>query len=83
MKIQFKLFASLKDYLPVGTPGNQIELEIEAGATPAQLIERYQLPPRLTHLVLVNGHYIEPERRAAILLQEGDALAIWPPIAGG
>lgn len=83
MRIQLKFFANLKDYLPVGTQGNQIELEIEAGTTPAQLIDRYQLPPRLTHLVLVNGHYIEPERRATVLLQDGDALAIWPPIAGG
>jgi len=83
LKIQLKLFANLKDFLPAGTPGNQIELEIEEGTTPAQLIDRYQLPPRLTHLVLVNGHFIEPARRASVLLQDGDALAIWPPIAGG
>jgi thiamine biosynthesis protein ThiS len=83
LKIQFKLFASLKEYLPASTKGNQIELEVETGTTPAQLIEQYQLPPKLAHLVLVNGHYIEPDRRASVVLQEGDALAIWPPVAGG
>lgn len=83
MKIQFKLFASLKAYLPAGTQGNVIDLEVEEGASVATLIERYQLPPKLTHLVLVNGHYISPENRATTLLKEGDALAIWPPIAGG
>ena len=83
MKIQFKLFANLKDYLPAGTVGNQVELELEEGMTAGELIDRYQLPPKLTHLVLVNGHYIEPSLRAETLLHDGDALAIWPPIAGG
>ena len=40
-------------------------------------------PPRLVHLVLVNGRYIEPEKRLSTTLAEGDVLAIWPPIAGG
>jgi molybdopterin converting factor small subunit len=38
---------------------------------------------KLVHLVLVNGHYINPEDRATRTLAEGDVLAIWPPIAGG
>lgn len=83
MKIQLKLFASLKAFLPAGTQGNVIEVEVEEGTTPATLINHYQLPPKLTHIVLINGHYIAPESRASTILQEGDALAIWPPIAGG
>jgi molybdopterin converting factor small subunit len=35
------------------------------------------------HLVLVNGKYIEPEKRMTATLVDGDVLAIWPPIAGG
>ncbi|MEP6656276.1 MAG: MoaD/ThiS family protein, partial [Betaproteobacteria bacterium] len=42
-----------------------------------------RLPPAMTHLVLVNGLYIAPARRASHALQHGDALAVWPPIAGG
>jgi sulfur carrier protein ThiS len=37
----------------------------------------------LVHLVLINGHYVPPEQRASRVLNEGDVLAIWPPIAGG
>ena len=48
-----------------------------------QLIERYALPKRLCHLVLVNGLYIEPLQRDKRQLLEGDVVAIWPPIAGG
>jgi molybdopterin converting factor small subunit len=33
--------------------------------------------------VLVNGSYVEPGQRLSRTLNEGDALAIWPPIAGG
>lgn len=83
MKIQLKLYASLKEFLPADTRGNVLEIEVDEGVTPAQLIERFHLPPKLTHLVLVNGHYIPPEKRDSVQMQDGDALAIWPPIAGG
>ncbi len=84
MKITFKLFASLTDYLPVATRrANQVELEVAPGTTISQLIEQFSLPEKLVHLVLVNGTYIDPAMRGKHGLQEGDALAIWPPIAGG
>ncbi len=38
---------------------------------------------RLVHLVLVNGSFVGPEDRAARVLRAGDALAVWPPVAGG
>ena len=84
MQITFKLFASLGDYLPAAVrPGNEMALPVAEGATIAQVIEPFGLPPKLVHLVLVNGRYIAPEQRAAHALADGDVLAIWPPIAGG
>ena len=84
MKITFKLFATLTDHLPVSARrGNIIELDVAPEATISQIIEPFGLPPKLVHLVLVNGRYIEPELRLATTLAEGDVLAIWPPIAGG
>ena len=53
------------------------------GATIVQVLEPYQLPQKLVHLVLVNGKYIAPVDRVTHALIEGDVLAIWPPIAGG
>jgi sulfur carrier protein ThiS len=47
------------------------------------VIGQYRLPPRLTHLVLINGSFVPPGERKTRRLQEGDHLAIWPPIAGG
>lgn len=84
MNITFKLFATLTDYLPADARrANQIELDVPEGSTVAQVYEPYGLPAKMVHLVLVNGHYIAPEQRAAHRLVSGDVLAIWPPIAGG
>ena len=84
MNITLKLFASLTDYLPVESKyTNIVALEIAPETTIMQLVERYRLPPKEVHLVLVNGSYIAPEMRASKTLIEGDVLAIWPPIAGG
>lgn len=83
MRIRFKLFATLTDYLPQPSNRNEVDIDLEPDATVGSVIARFNLPPKLVHLVLVNGLYVYPEERAAKPLQEGDALAIWPPIAGG
>jgi sulfur carrier protein ThiS len=84
MKITFKLFASLTEFLPQQARyTNVIEIEVAPDATVSQIIEPFGLPEKQVHLVLINGKYVEPERRMTQTLSEGDALAIWPPIAGG
>jgi sulfur carrier protein ThiS len=84
MQITFKLYASLGDYLPADQRrGNEMPLTLAEGSTVAQAIAPFNLPMKLVHLVLVNGHFIPPEQRATRVLVEGDVLAIWPPIAGG
>ena len=84
MNITFKLFATLTDYLPATSRrSNIVALDVAPDATISQIIEPFGLPPRLVHLVLVNGRYIAPELRPGTTLNEGDVLAIWPPIAGG
>ena len=84
MRITLKLFATLTDYLPPNSRvGNQVDIEVDPQASILDILAPYGLPEKLVHLVLVNGHYIAPEQRAQTRLQEGDALAVWPPIAGG
>ncbi len=84
MNITFKLFATLTDYLPAeARRSNQVTRDVAQDAGISLIIEPYGMPPKLVHLVLVNGKYIAPEQRLTQVLQEGDVLAIWPPIAGG
>jgi sulfur carrier protein ThiS len=49
----------------------------------AQIIERFNLPLKLVHLVLIDGSFIPPAERAGRTLRDGETLAIWPPVAGG
>ena len=82
--LTLKLYASLTEYLPPeNRQSNRVALEVAEGTTITQVVEPLGMPPKLVHLVLVNGHFVPPEERPTRALVEGDVLAIWPPIAGG
>jgi sulfur carrier protein ThiS len=85
MNIIFKLHATLRDYLPAEATHHRTRLEIEVpeGTTVQQVIDRYDMPENLVHLVLVDGVYLDKSIRSTRVLKEGEALAIWPPVAGG
>lgn len=83
MRISLKLFASLARCLPPGAKGNQVEIDVGADESPAQLLARLNVPLDQAHLWLLNGFYIEPEERDKPMFKEGDTLAVWPPVAGG
>ena len=84
IQITFKLYASLTQYLPPEAQrSNQMAMAVSPTATIAEIVEPFGMPPKLVHLVLVNGVFIPPEQRASKPLVDGDVLAIWPPIAGG
>ncbi|PQA82711.1 MULTISPECIES: MoaD/ThiS family protein [unclassified Limnohabitans] len=84
MDITFKLFATLTDYLPpAARRSNVLNMEVDDGMTIAQIIEPFGMPEKLVHLVLVNGTFVPPEDRASKVLNDGDVLAVWPPVAGG
>lgn len=84
MNVSFKLYASLSDYLPADARNtNTLELDLPDGTTVGEVISARQLPLRMCHLVLVNGVFVPHSSRLQHVLQAGDVLAIWPPVAGG
>jgi len=83
LQITLKLFALLDKYLPDGAVKNQIEMTVADDATVMDVIHSVNLPSEYCHLVLIDGVYIAPSERDARVLNEGEALAIWPPVAGG
>jgi sulfur carrier protein ThiS len=84
MHVTLKLYATLTDYLPAAARSeHRVRLEVPAGTTIDELTAPFNLPAKLTHLVLVNGVYVAREHRGSHRLVDGDVVAIWPPIAGG
>lgn len=83
MKITLKLYATLSDRLPAHAKRNQADVDVPEGATLQWVVDEYQVPPELAHLVLVNGHFFCDADRSQTLLKENDVVAIWPPVAGG
>jgi sulfur carrier protein ThiS len=84
MGVALKLYASLADYLPPDARRTHgLLLDLPAGTTVADVITQQNLPPKMCHLVLVNGVFVAPGDRATRVLAPDDELAIWPPVAGG
>jgi thiamine biosynthesis protein ThiS len=84
VRIGFKLYTSLAAFLPPeARRSNRIDLEVEPGTTVLKVILAQAVPPERCSLVLVNGHFVPEKERGERELQEGDVLAIWPPVGGG
>jgi sulfur carrier protein ThiS len=83
MQVTLKLFASLGHYLPAHAERNEAAVEVPDGITIGELLERHSVPREACHLVLLNGLFQPPACRADVKLKEGDAVAVWPPVAGG
>ncbi|HUS95334.1 MAG TPA: MoaD/ThiS family protein [Hyphomicrobiaceae bacterium] len=83
MKVTLKLYASLGQYLPDGARQNEAAIDVEEDMTISALLSRYNVPREACHLVLLNGIFQPPSVRGQTMLSSGDALAVWPPVAGG
>ena len=79
-----KLFASLSDYLPPDARENATQVALpQNGATITTILGKFGVPMEKCHLVLVNGIFVSPSARDSTRIQDGDTLAVWPPVAGG
>ncbi len=78
MIVYVKLYATLRPRFPELGIGEEAAVELPAGATVADLISQLALPD-LAKVVFVN-HAV---RVGEHLLQEGDRVAIFPPVGGG
>jgi molybdopterin synthase sulfur carrier subunit len=79
MKVEVKLFANFREYLPPGSSSYARLLDIEEGTTIKQVLENFKIPPSIPMILLVNGIY----RQADEELRSGDVLSVFPPVAGG
>lgn len=80
---RIKLYAMLARYLPAGAADNQAAVAIDDGMTVGRLLRQVGVPGEHCHLVLLNGVYVPPAARDSTPVTDGDAVAVWPPVAGG
>lgn len=79
MKIEVKLFANFREFLPPGSDKYSCFLEVEEGITIGQILDKLKIPPTIPMITLVNGVH----RQLTDSLNPGDVLSIFPPVAGG
>jgi sulfur-carrier protein len=79
MNVDVALFASLSQFQPDGLGGTRARsFDLTEGTTIAQVIDSLGLPEQ-PRVVFVNSRHADEDSA----LQEGDRLAIFPPVAGG
>ena len=84
MQVYIELYASLMKYLPPGNGRFRREVRVDEGTTLADFIRRFKISDEEAHLVLVNGLFVNcGEDRNGRVLEAGDVVSIWPPVAGG
>lgn len=79
MKVAVHLTATLRAYLPPGTRGDSVVLDVPDGTTVDQVVHSLRIPSELERLTVVNGLDATPDQG----LVEGDVLSVFPPLAGG
>ncbi len=79
MKVEVKLYANFRDYLPKDSHGFSFKKEITVGATVADLAADLNLPENIPKIYIIKGSPISTDH----VLQEDDVISIFPPIAGG
>lgn len=80
MRIELRLFASLRRKLPPGSPRGRCDLDLPAGSTLDDLLRHMDIPRASAQLVLVNG---ESGRDYHRRLSDGDVVSVFPQVAGG
>ncbi len=79
MQIYIKLLANYRSFLPEGTNGNQISIDVPDDIPPEKILEILSIPPIPESVVLINGRTMvhgEP-------INEGDVLCVFSAMAGG
>jgi sulfur carrier protein ThiS len=83
MQINIEFYASLMQYLPPGKSRFRREIRVDDAQRLDKLIEQFHIPEKMAHIVLVNGKFVDADKRQERELVEGDVVSIWPPVAGG
>ena len=80
MKIELRLFASLRKKLPPGSPRGKCDLKLPEGTTVGDVLAQMGIAHKSAHIILIDGDH---DRDFDRVLHDGEVLSIFPPVAGG
>ncbi len=82
-EVTVKLFASLAKVSRENIGGEIKTYPLDVGDTIPDVIKKANLSHKNLHLIILNGTYVDKDKRAQTVLCNGDVLACWPPVVGG
>lgn len=79
IKVNVKLFATLRRYIPDYDPDKGIDVELNEGSTVEDLIHALHLSKNEARVIIVNGI----SKKLTDLINNQDQVNIFTPITGG
>jgi molybdopterin converting factor small subunit len=79
MKIEVKLFAHFRDFLPKGSDRFSCTMNLDSSKRVGDIIQRLKLPKNSSKIILLNGRHTKESDP----IKDGDVLSVFPPVAGG
>lgn len=84
MQIELKLFMRFRDYLPEGAVDGKTRMTLKPGTTFEELLADIGMSVPEDKIIVINGiSYKQGSTVNRLKLNDGDVVAIFPPIAGG
>ena len=79
------MFHAFEKYLPDGAQNGAVTLSVDEGTTLQDLIGTLGIPDDKGKLILINGlsQGACSSVKHNIMINEGDTISIFPPVAGG
>jgi sulfur carrier protein ThiS len=79
MTITVALYAGFARYLPSGAQNRRAALDLSEGSSVLDVMRRLGMPDDLPCIPVVDGKRVSTET----VLQSGETLSLFPPLAGG
>jgi len=79
MKIEVRLFASLARFMPDKSIKKPYAMDVQEGATIADVFQSLDVPEESVKLIFLNGIHAASSQ----VLKDGDRLGVFPALGGG
>ncbi len=83
MQLSVKLVGTFSKYLPNGSQGNTVDLEVANGTTAGELAGILGIPEQQPFMLSIDDSIVPKSDRDSRVLEPTDNVKIIPPLKGG